>query len=44
MLEEGDGGVEVTIERVDYDAPAVARAVTDSGLPSEYGEKLLVAA
>jgi putative phosphoesterase len=34
----------VRIERVAYDAAAVARAVAAAGLPAEYGEKLLVAA
>jgi predicted phosphodiesterase len=37
-------GVEVTIERVAYDAEAVAREVAASGLPSEYADKLLAAA
>ncbi|HEY7632918.1 MAG TPA: metallophosphoesterase family protein [Thermoleophilaceae bacterium] len=32
------------IERVEYDAAAVAREVAAAGLPAEYGEKLLVAA
>jgi putative phosphoesterase len=38
------GGVEVTIERVEYDAEAVAREVAASGLPSEFAEKLVQAA
>ena len=36
--------VEVTIERVAYDAETVARQVVEAGLPSEYGEKLVLAA
>jgi putative phosphoesterase len=36
--------VEVTIERVAYDAEVVAREVTEVGLPAEYGEKLVLAA
>jgi putative phosphoesterase len=32
------------IERVAYDAEAVAREVAQAGLPAEYGEKLLLAA
>ena len=35
---------EVTIERVAYDAEAVAREVAAAGLPEEYAEKLLAAA
>jgi hypothetical protein len=34
----------VTIERVDYDAAAVAREVADAGLPSEFADKLVIAA
>jgi diadenosine tetraphosphatase ApaH/serine/threonine PP2A family protein phosphatase len=37
-------GVDVTIERVDYDAEAVAREVAAAGLPAEYAEKLVAAA
>ena len=37
-------GVDVTIERVEYDARAVAREVAAAGLPAEFAEKLLVAA
>jgi putative phosphoesterase len=37
-------GVAVTIERVEYDAAAVAREVAASGLPAEYADKLLAAA
>jgi putative phosphoesterase len=35
---------EVTIERVEYDAQAVAAEVRGAGLPGEYADKLLVAA
>jgi putative phosphoesterase len=37
-------GVDARIERFDYDADYVASQVAASGLPAEYGEKLLVAA
>jgi putative phosphoesterase len=41
----GEGGeVDVTIERVAYDAEAVAREVAAAGLPGEYAEKLVLAA
>ena len=36
-----DGGVHATIERVSYDADAVAREVADAGLPEQYAEKLV---
>ena len=36
--------VDVTIERVPYDAEAVAREVAAAGLPAEYADKLLAAA
>jgi putative phosphoesterase len=36
--------VEVTIERVEYDAEAVAREVASAGLPAEFADKLLAAA
>jgi putative phosphoesterase len=36
-------GVDVTIERVEYDVEAVAREVAKSGLPTEYADKLLAA-
>jgi hypothetical protein len=32
------------IERVEYDAEAVARKVAEVGLPGEYAEKLVLAA
>jgi putative phosphoesterase len=44
VLRSADEGVEVTIERVPYDAERVAAEVRDAGLPGEYAEKLLVAA
>jgi len=34
----------VTIERVDYDAEAVAREVAEAGLPEEFADKLVTAA
>jgi predicted phosphodiesterase len=44
-LRAGRGGVpEVTIERVDYDARAVADEVAAVGLPSEFADKLVTAA
>jgi putative phosphoesterase len=40
-----DGGpLQVAIERVEYDAEAVARQVAAAGLPDEYAEKLVLAA
>jgi putative phosphoesterase len=36
--------LDVAIERVDYDAEAVAREVEAAGLPEEYAEKLVLAA
>jgi putative phosphoesterase len=46
VLEANDPGetVQVHIERVPYDAAAVAREVAASGLPEEFAEKLLLAA
>ncbi len=45
VLEADVGGaVRPSIERIAYDAEAVAREVSASGLPAEYGEKLLAAA
>ncbi len=38
------GEVRASIERVAYDADAVARAVAAAGLPTEYADKLLTAA
>ena len=44
ILRPGAEGIEVTIERVEYDAEAVAREVAAVGLPVEYADKLLIAA
>jgi putative phosphoesterase len=44
ILRPGGGGLEVSIERVAYDAEAVAREVSAAGLPGEYAEKLVLAA
>jgi predicted phosphodiesterase len=44
VLRPGVDHPEVTIERVDYDADAVAREVAAAGLPEEYAEKLVAAA
>jgi putative phosphoesterase len=44
LLDEVDGELDVTIQRVDYDAETAARDVAAAGLPSEYAEKLLAAA
>jgi putative phosphoesterase len=41
---EASGQVSASIERVAYDAPAVAREVAAAGLPGEYAEKLVIAA
>ena len=44
VLEATDGVVRARIERVDYDTEAVAHQVVKTGLPAEYGEKLVAAA
>jgi putative phosphoesterase len=44
LLELDRDRVVAGIERVDYDAEAVAREVTAAGLPGEYADKLLLAA
>jgi putative phosphoesterase len=44
VLQPAGDSVEVTIERVAYDAAAVAEQVRSGGLPAEYAEKLLQAA
>jgi putative phosphoesterase len=44
VLQRAGESVEVTIERVAYDAAAVAEQVRSGGLPVEYAEKLLRAA
>jgi putative phosphoesterase len=41
---DGAGEVRASIERVPYDADAVAREVGAAGLPTEYADKLLTAA
>jgi putative phosphoesterase len=41
---DAEGNVAASIERVPYDAEAVAREVAAAGLPSEYAEKLVAAA
>jgi hypothetical protein len=44
VLRGGDGEIDVTIERVAYDALSVAREMRDAGLPDELGAKLVQAA
>ena len=44
VLDASSGRLEVTIERVAYDAEAVAAEVREAGLPVEFADKLLVAA
>jgi putative phosphoesterase len=44
MLDAAGDEVTARIERFEYDAEHVAREVAASGLPAEYGEKLLIAA
>jgi predicted phosphodiesterase len=44
VLDAVETGVAVTIERVEYDAAAVAREVAAAGLPDELAEKLTAAA
>ena len=44
ILSPGDAGVEVQVERVEYDAEAVAREVAAAGLPVEFADKLVLAA
>lgn len=44
VLRAADGGVEVSIERVEYDAEAVAAEVRAAGLPGEFADKLVTAA
>jgi predicted phosphodiesterase len=44
ILQPAKDTVEVTIERVDYDADAVAREVRRVGLPGECAEKLVLGA
>ena len=44
VLEPSPDGVQATIERFEYDVNHVADEVAKSGLPAEYGEKLVLAA
>ena len=44
VLDASSGRLEVRIERVAYDAEAVAADVREAGLPGEFADKLLVAA
>jgi putative phosphoesterase len=44
LLESEGEGVAARIERVEYDAESVGREVAAAGLPSEYAEKLVLAA
>jgi putative phosphoesterase len=44
LLQASGGELDVTIPRVEYDAKTAARDVAAAGLPSEYADKLLVAA
>src|SRR5919204_3313053 len=44
LLDADGDDVRATIERVDYDAAAVAREVAEAGLPSEFADKLVLAA
>ena len=44
FLNASSGPLEVTIERVAYDAAAVAEEVRAAGLPGEFADKLLVGA
>jgi len=44
VLDANSESLEVTIERVAYDAEAVAQQVRAAGLPGEFADKLLAAA
>jgi len=44
LLTDDEGRLEVTIERVEYDAQSVADEVAAAGLPTEYADKLVTAA
>jgi putative phosphoesterase len=44
VLTPSAAGVDVKIERVPYDAAAVARELRDAGLPGEFADKLVAAA
>jgi putative phosphoesterase len=43
VLRAAAGGVDVTIDRVEYDTEAVAAEVREAGLPGEFADKLLLA-
>jgi putative phosphoesterase len=43
VVTEADGQLDVTIQRVEYDAEQAAHDVAAAGLPSEYADKLLAA-
>jgi len=43
LLTDDEGRLDVTIERVEYDAQSVADEVAAAGLPTEYADKLLTA-
>jgi putative phosphoesterase len=43
VLTPSDGSASVSIERVGYDAAAVAAEVREAGLPGEFADKLLIA-
>jgi len=43
VLRAAAGGVDVSIERVDYDAEAVAAEVRAAGIPGEFADKLVMA-
>jgi putative phosphoesterase len=44
LLEADGDGVRAHIERVEYDAGAVARELSAAGLPAEFADKLVAAA
>jgi putative phosphoesterase len=44
VLDATSGQLDVSIERIAYDAGAVAAEVRDAGLPGEFADKLLLAA
>ena len=44
LLDHEGGRVVAHVERVGYDAEAVARELATAGLPGEYAEKLVLAA
>jgi putative phosphoesterase len=44
VLSAGAQGVDITIERVGYDAGAVAAQLREAGLPGEFADKLVLAA